>query len=53
MDALIAGVVKWNRRASAFRKVQEKNENAYWAAIRFEATKAADPNGKAPSAATR
>src|SRR5437667_6317483 len=27
MDALIAGVVKWNRRASAFRKVQAKNEN--------------------------
>ena len=52
MDALIAGVVKWNPRASAFRKVQEKNENAYWAAIRFEATKPADPNGKAPSAAS-
>jgi hypothetical protein len=49
MDALIAGVVKWNRRASGFRKVQEKNESAYWAAIRFEATKPADPNGKAPS----
>jgi hypothetical protein len=26
MSGLIAGVVKWNRRASAFRKVQEKNE---------------------------
>ena len=52
MDALIAGVVKWNRRASTFRKVQEKNEDAYWAAIRFEATKPADPNGKAPSAAS-
>jgi hypothetical protein len=50
--ALIAGVVKWNRRASSFRKVQEKNENAYWAAIRFEAKKPADPDGKAPSAAS-
>ena len=52
MNGLIAGVVKWNRRASSFRKVQEKNEDAYWAAIRFEATKPADPNGKAPSAAS-
>ena len=42
--------MKWNPRASAFRKVQEKNENAYWAAIRFEATKPAHPN--APSAAS-
>ena len=33
MNGLIAGVVKWNRRASSFRKVQEKNEDAYWAAI--------------------
>ena len=49
---LIAGVVKSNRRASSFRKVQEKNEDAYWAAIRFEATQPADPDGKAPSAAT-
>jgi hypothetical protein len=52
MDALIAGVVKWNRRASTFRKVQQENEDAYWAAIRFEVTKPADPNGKAPSAAS-
>jgi hypothetical protein len=52
MHGLIAGVVPWNRRASAFRKVQKGNEGAYWAAIRFEATKPADPNGKAPSAAT-
>jgi hypothetical protein len=41
MSGLIAGVVKWNRRASTFRRVQEKNEDAYWAA-----------SGKAPSAAT-
>jgi hypothetical protein len=52
MHALIAGVVKWNRQASALRKVQKKNETAYWAAIRFEAAHPADPNGKAPSAAT-
>jgi hypothetical protein len=52
MHALIAGVVKWNRDASVFRKVQAKNESAYWAAIRFEAAHPADPNGKAPSAAT-
>lgn len=52
MAALIAGVVKWNRRASTFRKVQEKNANAYWSAIRFEAKKPADRNGKAPSAAS-
>ena len=43
MDGLIAGVVKWNRRASSFRKIQEKNEGAYWAAIRFEATNPAGP----------
>jgi hypothetical protein len=48
----VAGVVKWNRRASTFRKVQEKNQDAYWAAIRFEATCPPDPNGNAPSAAT-
>ena len=52
MHALIAGVVKWNRQASALRKVQKKNEPAYWAAIRFEAAHPRDPNGKAPSAAT-
>jgi hypothetical protein len=52
MHALIAGVVKWNRQASALRKVQKKNETAYWAAIRFEAAHPPDPNGKAPSAAT-
>jgi hypothetical protein len=49
---LIAGVIKWNRRASTFRKVQEKNQDAYWAAIRFEATCAPDPKGIAPSEAT-
>jgi hypothetical protein len=49
---LISVAVKWNRRASTFRQVQEKNENAYWAAIRFEASRPADPTGKAPSAAT-
>ena len=52
MAALIAGVVKWNRRAGTLRKVQEKNANAYWSAIRFEAKKPADRNGKAPSAAS-
>ena len=52
MCGLIDGVVKSNPRASSFRKVQEKNEDAYWAAIRFEARHPADPNGKAPSAAT-
>ena len=52
MSALIAGVVKWQRQASTFRKVQETNEEAYWAAIRFEASKPADPKGKAPSAAS-
>jgi hypothetical protein len=50
MAGLIAGVVEWNRRASSFRKTQEKNEGAYWAAIRFEATNPAGPNGKAQSA---
>jgi hypothetical protein len=49
---LIAGVVKWNRRASTFRKVQEINEPAYWAAVRFEASEPADPKGNAPSAAS-
>jgi hypothetical protein len=53
MSALIAGVVNWQRRASTFRKVQEPNEEAYWAAIRFEASKPPDPKGKAPSAASR
>jgi hypothetical protein len=52
MAALIAGVVKWNRRARTFRNVQEKNANAYWSAILFEAKKPADRNGKAPSAAS-
>ena len=52
MHGLVAGVVKWKPPASSFRKVQEKNEIAYWAAIRFEARHPADPNGKAPSAAT-
>ena len=52
MSALIAGIVKWQRRGSTFRKVQEHNEEAYWAAIRFEASKAPDPRGKAPSAAS-
>jgi hypothetical protein len=52
MSALIGGVVKWQRRSSTFRKVQEPNEEAYWAAIRFEASKPADPKGKAPSAAS-
>jgi hypothetical protein len=52
MSALIAGVVKWQRRASTFRKVQETNEEAYWAAIRFEASKPPHPKGKAPSAAS-
>jgi hypothetical protein len=52
MSELIAGVVKWQRRASTFRKVQETNEETYWAAIRFEASKPADPKGKAPSAAS-
>jgi hypothetical protein len=52
MSALIAGVVKWQRRASTFRKVQEANEEAYWAAIQFEASKPPDPKGKAPSAAS-
>jgi hypothetical protein len=52
MSELISGVVKWQRRASTFRKVQETNEGAYWAAIRFEASKPADPKGKAPSAAS-
>jgi hypothetical protein len=47
---LIAGLVKWN--PDTFRPVQKKNESAYWAAIRFEASRPADPNGKAPSAAT-
>jgi len=52
MSALIAGVVKWERRASTFRKVQAINEEGYWAAIRFEASKPPDPKGKAPSAAS-
>jgi hypothetical protein len=52
MSALIAGVVRWQRRASTFRKVQEVNEEAYWPAIRFEASKPPDPKGKAPSAAS-
>jgi hypothetical protein len=52
MSGLIAGIVKWQRRGSTFRKVQEHNEEAYWAAIRFEASKAPDPRGKAPSAAS-
>jgi hypothetical protein len=52
MSELIAGVVKWQRRSSTFRKVQETNEETYWAAIRFEASKPADPKGKAPSAAS-
>jgi hypothetical protein len=52
MRGLVAEVMKSNQRASSFRKVQEKNEDAYWAAIRFEATQRADPNGEAPSAAT-
>ena len=52
MSALIAGVVKWERRASTFRKVQAINEEGYWAAIRFEASKPPDPRGKAPSAAS-
>ena len=52
MHGLVAGVVKWKPPASSFRKVQEENEIAYWAAIRFEARHPADPNGKAPSAAT-
>jgi hypothetical protein len=52
MSGLIAGIVKWQRRGSTLRKVQEHNEEAYWAAIRFEASKAPDPRGKAPSAAS-
>jgi hypothetical protein len=52
MLGLVAGVVKGKPSASSFRKVQEKNEIAYWAAIRFEAGQPADPNGEAPSAAT-
>ena len=52
MSALIAGIVRWQRRGSTLRKVQEHNEEAYWAAIRFEASKAPDPRGKAPSAAS-
>jgi hypothetical protein len=52
LHRLIAGVVQWNPRASTFRQVQEKNESAYWAAIRFEAAHSADPHAKAPSAAT-
>jgi hypothetical protein len=52
MSALIAGVVKWKRGASTFRKVQAINEEAYWAAIRFEASRPVDPKGKAPSAAS-
>jgi hypothetical protein len=52
MSELISGVVKWKRRASTSRKVQEINEDAYWAAIRFEASKPADPKRKAPSAAS-
>ena len=52
MKDLIAGVVKWKRDASTFRRVQKKNEGAYWAAIRFEATQPPDPNGKSPSTAT-
>ena len=43
---------KWQRRSSTYRKVQEPNEEAYWAAIRFEASKPPDPKGKAPSAAS-
>jgi hypothetical protein len=49
MSELISGVVKWKRRASTSRKVQEINEDA---AIRFEASKPADPKRKAPSAAS-
>ena len=52
MSALIAGVVKWERRASTFRKVQAINEEGYWAAIRFEASNPPHPKGKAPSAAS-
>jgi len=52
MSALIAGVVRWDRRASTFRKVREINEPAYWAAIQFEASKPADPKGIAPSVAS-
>jgi hypothetical protein len=52
MSALIAGVVKWQRQASTFRKVQAINEEGYWAAIRFEASKPPDPKGKAPSVAS-
>jgi hypothetical protein len=37
MYGLIAGMEEWNRGTSSFRKVQAKNETAYWAAIRFEA----------------
>jgi len=52
MSALITGVVKWQRRASTSRKVQEHNEQAYWAAIRFEASKPPDLKGEAPSVAS-
>ena len=52
MSALVAGIVKWQRGASTFRKVQEHNEQAFWAAIRFEASMPPDPKGKAPSAAS-
>jgi hypothetical protein len=52
MRRLISGIAKWNPRASTFRNVQEKNEDAYWAAIRFESARPTDPTGKAPSVAT-
>ena len=52
MYSLIFGIVERNPKASTFRMVQEKNEDAYWAAIRFESVRPTDPTGKAPSTAT-
>jgi hypothetical protein len=52
MDPLIAGLIKWDRRASTFRKAQAINDPAYWTALSYEASKPADRKGKAPSAAS-
>jgi hypothetical protein len=52
MAEVISRIVKWDRQATTFRKVQAHNEKAYWAAIHFEASCLPDPKGKSPSAAS-
>jgi hypothetical protein len=52
MAEVISRIVKWDRRATTFRKVQAPNDKAYWAAIHFEASCLPDPKSKRPSAAS-